>query len=61
MAYSWYEWALQDIGEYGQRVFLMPGLGESDKTKALRRFQGLFEPANTVEGTFAWDRALGVD
>jgi spectinomycin phosphotransferase len=58
LAYYWYEWALQDIGEYGERVYLMPGLGDADKAKALRRFQGLFEPGNTVEAAFASDRGL---
>jgi spectinomycin phosphotransferase len=62
MAYFWHEWALQDIGEYGQRVFLMPGLDDAaSKAKALRRFQGLFAPGNTVDGAVAWERALRGD
>ena len=58
MTYCWHEWALQDIGEYGARVFLTPGLGSEDLAKALRRFQGLFAPGNTVEGAMAWDREM---
>jgi spectinomycin phosphotransferase len=58
MAYCWYEWALQDIGEYGARIYLAPEMGEESQAKALRRFQGLFAPGNTVAGAFAWDRAL---
>jgi spectinomycin phosphotransferase len=58
LAYYWYEWAIQDIGEYGERVFLMPGLGDSEKAKALGRFQGLFEHGNTVEAAFASERGL---
>jgi|SRR5579859_533158 len=61
MAYYWCEWALQDIGEYGERVYRMPGLDEASKAKALRRFQGLFAPGNTVDGAFAWDRALDAE
>ena len=58
LAYYWYEWALQDIGEYGKRVFLMPGLGDAEKAKALGRFQGLFEHGKTVEAAFASERGL---
>jgi len=59
MAYFWHEWALQDIGEYGERIILMPDLDEASQAKALGRFQGLFEPGSTVDGAFAWERALG--
>jgi len=59
MAYCWHEWALQDIGENSQRIYLMPDLDEASKIRALQGFQDLFAPGNRVDGAFAWDRALG--
>ncbi|HEX2620134.1 MAG TPA: aminoglycoside phosphotransferase family protein [Phototrophicaceae bacterium] len=48
-AYYRYEWVVQEIGDYGERVFLMPDSGEQTKIDAVRGFQQLFDPGDVVE------------
>jgi spectinomycin phosphotransferase len=38
LAYYRYEWVVQDIGDYGERVFLMKDTGEETKKDAVQGF-----------------------
>jgi spectinomycin phosphotransferase len=49
LAYYRYEWVVQDIGDYGERVFLMPGVGDETRADARQGFLELFEPGNVVD------------
>ena len=55
LAYYRYAWAVQDIGDYGERIFLMPDIGAESKRDALRGFMDLFQPGNIVALAFASD------
>jgi spectinomycin phosphotransferase len=48
-AYYRYEWCVQEIGDYGQRVFLTEEAGEITKQDALERFIELFSQGDVVE------------
>ena len=41
--------AVQDIGAYGEQVFLSPALGEETRRAAMDGFMELFEPGNIVD------------
>lgn len=49
LAYYRYEWCVQEIGDYGQRVFLTEEAGEITKQDALERFIELFAQGDVVE------------
>jgi spectinomycin phosphotransferase len=49
VAYYRYEWCVQEIGDYGQRVFLTEEAGEVTKQDALERFIELFSQGDVVE------------
>ena len=49
LAYYQYEWAVQEIGDDGQRVLLTPGLGAETRQAALDHFIQLFHPGDVVE------------
>jgi spectinomycin phosphotransferase len=49
LSYYRYAWAVQDIGGYGERVFLTPDIGEESRSHAARVLLGLFDPGGTVE------------
>jgi len=52
LAYYRYEWCVQEIGDFGQRVFLMKDLGENTKQDALEGFIKLFSQGDVVETAF---------
>jgi spectinomycin phosphotransferase len=52
LAYYRCEWVVQEIGDYGQRVFLLPGLGGETRLDAVRGFFQLFEPGDVVEAAY---------
>jgi spectinomycin phosphotransferase len=58
LAYYRYEWVVQEIGDYGERVFLHPNLGEETRREAVREFIQLFAAGNVVEGAYAAEKAL---
>ncbi len=58
LAYYRYEWVVQEIGDFGERVFLMPELGEVTRRDSVEGFRELFAPANVVAATDGADRAL---
>jgi spectinomycin phosphotransferase len=59
LSYYRYAWAVQDVGGYGERVFLTPDIGEENRSHAARILLGLFDPDGTVELAFASDDATG--
>jgi spectinomycin phosphotransferase len=60
LSYYRYAWAVQDIGGYGENVFLTPDLGEEGRAHAARILRGLFEPGGTVELALASEDADGM-
>jgi spectinomycin phosphotransferase len=58
LAYYRYEWVVQEIGDYGQRVFLAQGLGEETRADAVKGFVGLFQPGDVVDAALAAEALL---
>jgi spectinomycin phosphotransferase len=52
LAYYRYEWVLQEIADYGKRIFMMDDLGAESKAYALAGFKSLFQPGDVVEAAF---------
>jgi spectinomycin phosphotransferase len=48
LAYYRYAWAVQDIGGFGERVFLMPEAGLETRRDAAQIFMNLFQPGEIV-------------
>jgi spectinomycin phosphotransferase len=48
LAYYRYEWCVQEIGDFGERVFLANDIGESTKQDAVEGFIKLFSPDDVV-------------
>jgi spectinomycin phosphotransferase len=53
LAYYGYEWCVQEIGDYGQRVFLAKDAGRDTKQDSLEGFIELFLPGNVVEAALS--------
>jgi spectinomycin phosphotransferase len=49
LSYYRHAWAVQDVGGYGERVFLTPHIGDASRAHAARILLGLFEPGGIVE------------
>lgn len=52
LAYYRYEWCVQEIGDFGQRVFLTEDTGERTKQEAVEGFMELFLQGNVIEAAF---------
>jgi spectinomycin phosphotransferase len=52
LAYYRYEWCVQEIGDFGQRVFLTNELGESTKQAAVEGFRKLFSKGDVIDTAF---------
>jgi len=52
IAYYRYEWVIQEIGDYGERVFLAPDSGEQTQRDAVAAFQQLFDPGDVVDSAY---------
>jgi spectinomycin phosphotransferase len=52
LAYYRYEWCIQEIGDYAERVFLMTNVGENTKRDSVERFIELFERGDVVDTAF---------
>jgi len=48
LAYYRYAWALGDVADYGEQVFLRPDLGAITRRAALDGFRSLFLPGNII-------------
>ena len=60
LAYYRHEWVVQDIGDYGERVFLSTASGEETKRDAVEGLVSLFAPGNVVESAYEAERTLPV-
>ena len=49
LTYYGYEWCVQEIGDFGERVFLTNDTGESTKQDAVEGFKKLFSQGDVVE------------
>jgi spectinomycin phosphotransferase len=49
LAYYRVAWAVQDLAEYGERVLMLPAVGEATRRAAVDGFVDLFEPGNIVD------------
>lgn len=52
LAYYRYEWCVQEIGDFGDRVFLTKESGESTKQDAIEGFIKLFSQGDVIEAAF---------
>jgi spectinomycin phosphotransferase len=55
LAYYRYEWVVQDIGDYGERVFLMQELGDETKEASVLGLMSMFQPGDVVESAYRTD------
>ena len=44
LAYYRYEWVVQEIGDFGERVFIMGDVGDETRADSVRGFKALFDP-----------------
>lgn len=58
LAYYRYEWVVQDIGDYGERVFLMPDVGDETKEASVQGLMAMFAPGDVVESAYRSERGL---
>jgi len=61
LAYYGYEWCVQEIGDFGERVFLMKDAGENTKKNSVEGFMKLFSQGDVIEAAFntsveIWDK-----
>ena len=49
LAYYRYEWCVQEIGDFGNRVFLTKDIGESTKQESVEGFIELFSQGDVIE------------
>jgi len=52
LAYYRYEWCVQEVGDFGERVFLMKDAGENTKNNSVEGFIKLFSRGDVVETAF---------
>ncbi|MBI4928308.1 MAG: phosphotransferase [Anaerolineae bacterium] len=55
LAYYRYEWAVQEIGDFGERVFLREDFGDETLQDSLDEFLQLFNPGDVIEGALRSD------
>lgn len=53
LAYERYNWAVEEIGSFGEQVFLTPDTGQATKRDAADLFMSVFAPGNIV--SFAYE------
>ena len=49
LAYYRCEWAIQDMGDFAERVFVSSNAGEVTQQDAVRGFASMFEPGNVID------------
>lgn len=59
IAFYRFDWVVQELADYGRRVFLMPELGDESRAAANDLFAGLFDPGGVVEAAHVAERVLG--
>jgi spectinomycin phosphotransferase len=55
LAYYRYDWVVQEIGDFGARVFGTDAAGEETRLDAVRGFKQLFDPRDVVEAAYEAD------
>jgi spectinomycin phosphotransferase len=55
LAYYRYEWVVQDMGDFAERVFLTPATGDETKQDSVQGFMARFELGDVVEAAYASD------
>lgn len=58
LAYYRYEWVVQEIAEYGERVFLADNIGDETRADAVEGFMQLFAPGDVVAAAYALEPLL---
>ncbi len=58
IAYYRYEWCVQEIGDFGCRVFAAEGSGENTKRAAVQEFMKLFSRGDVVEAALNGSREI---
>jgi spectinomycin phosphotransferase len=58
LAYYRYEWVVQEISDYAERVFLMDDVGVETKADAVREFRVLFAPGDVVDAAYGSENGL---
>ena len=58
LAYYRYEWVVQEISDFGERIFSRGDLGASSKVDALQEFIQLFDAGDVVEAAYQADAEL---
>jgi spectinomycin phosphotransferase len=58
MTYYAYEWVVQEIGDFAERIFITPNFNELTRQDALRSFKQLFDPDDVIDGADRADRIL---
>jgi spectinomycin phosphotransferase len=56
LAYYRYEWVVQELGDFGERVFLTKNTGVETRLDAVRGFCALFEAGDVVDEAYRSDR-----
>lgn len=59
LAYYRYEWVVQEIGDYGERVFLSADSGEETLDDSVRGFRQLFAAGDVVDGAYEAEKLMG--
>jgi len=52
LAYYRYDWCVQEIGDFGERVFLTKDSGETTKQNSVEGFMKLFLQGDVIETAF---------
>jgi hypothetical protein len=52
IAYYRFDWAVQEVADYGRRVLLSPDAGDATRAEAAQMFRSLFEPGDVVDAAF---------
>lgn len=55
IAYYRYEWVVQEIGDFGARVFRMSDIGAETKRESVEEFKQLFRAGSVVEAAYQSD------
>jgi len=57
IAYYRFEWVVEELADYGRRMFMMPELGDATKQESLELFENLFRPGRRAGGVPCRGRA----
>jgi spectinomycin phosphotransferase len=58
LAYYAYEWVVQEIGDFGERVFFSSDGGDATRSESVRGFEALFQPGDVVEAAYRSDEEI---